>query len=72
MKYNYQGKIGKIEQFLIRARDLIDELDYNVCEDINPDFTLLDSKADNGARQCIDRALHLLDMASYEILRSAE
>ena len=70
MKYNYQGKIGKIEQFLIRARDLIDELDYNVCEDINPDFTLLDSKPDNGARQCIDRALHLLDMASYEILRS--
>ena len=68
MNYNYQGQIGKVESLLRKARDLCDELDYNVCENIDSDFHLLDSRKDNAVRQCIDRALYLLDMASYEIM----
>ena len=53
---------------LTQAKELCDELDYNVCENIDSEFHLLDSRRDNGVRQCIDRALYLLDMASYEIM----
>ena len=65
MKYNYLGQIGKIESLLARARDICDELDMHVCEVY--ECELLDSKKDNGVRQCIDRALNLLYMAEYEI-----
>jgi hypothetical protein len=53
---------------LNQAKELCDELDYNVCENIDSEFHLLDSRRDNAVRQCIDRALYLLDMASYEIM----
>ena len=66
MKYNYQGQIAKIESLLARAREICDDLDHEVCEVY--ECTLLDSRRHNGVRQCIDRALHLLDMASYEIM----
>ena len=58
--------IEDIRKYLHRARDYVDSLDSSL-ERFEDPPRLLDNRKENGVRQCIDRALHLLEITESEL-----
>ena len=58
--------IQDIRKFLHRARDYVDNLDHSL-ERFDNAPELLDNRQENGVRQCIDRALYLLEITEGDL-----
>lgn len=63
--------IEDIRKHLHRARDYVDSLDSSLERFDNPP-RLLDNRKENGVRQCIDRALYLLEITESELEESED
>lgn len=63
---DYLLGLDDLEKLLIRARDRCDVTDVRL-EDEGRPVRLLDNRRENGVRQCIDRALHLIRITWVEL-----